>query len=241
MYGIPLFYNYYKKFTNIIFVSEWQKNNLGLIFELINEKLDNDNFKILGNGINTINNINNKFENKDKYKFIYCSNPDRGLSLLCEIVKRLHNIYKEVTLDIYFFLIEDPIIQKYIDENDFINFHGKVTNERINEELAKTSIWIYPNQYSHETFCIACLEAMNNKNAVITRDFSALPELVKDIGILIPTELKDEKLVKFCVKKTIELYNDNEKLEKMQNDLYNKSLSYDWQEVANKLILILKS
>jgi hypothetical protein len=235
MFGIPLFYNYYKKFSEIFFVSEWQKNNLELIYNLINEKLDNDNFKILGNGINTINNIDNKFENKDKYKFIYCSNPDRGLSLLCEIVKRLHNIYREVTLDIYFFIIEDPKIQKYIDENDFINFHGKVTNEKINEELAKTSIWIYPNQYSHETFCIACLEAMNNKNAVITRDFSALPELVKDIGILIPTELKDEKLVKFCVKKTIELYNDNEKLEKMQNNLYEKSLNYDWEEVAKRL------
>jgi len=235
LFGIPLFHNYYKKFKNILFVSEWQKNNLKLIFELINEDLYSDNFKIIGNGINTLTNINNKFENKNKYKFIYCSNPDRGLILLCEIIKRLHNIYKEVTLDIYFWLIEDPKIQKYIDDYDFINFHGKVSNEKINQELAKTSIWIYPNQYSHETFCIACLEAMNNKNAVITRDFSALPELVKDIGILIPKELKDEKLIKFCVKKAIKLLNNNEKLEKMQNDLYNKSLTYDWSIIANNL------
>ena len=82
---------------------------------------------------------------------------------------------------------------------------------------------------------------MNNKNAVITRDFSALPELVKDIGILIPQELKDEKLIKFCVKKTIELLNNNDKLEKMQNDLYNKSLTYDWSVVANNLKNILNT
>ena len=105
----------------------------------------------------------------------------------------------------------------------------------------KHLFWIYPNQYSHETFCIACLEAMNNKNGVITRNFSALPELIKDIGILIPQELKDEKLIKFCVKKTIELYNNNEKLVKMQNDLYNKSLTYDWNIIANKLKNILNS
>lgn len=241
LFGIPLFYNYYKKFKNILFVSEWQKNNLKLIFELIKEDLYSDNFKILGNGIKTINNINNKFDNKNKYKFIYCSNPDRGLILLCEIIKRLHNIYKEITLDIYFWSIEDQKIQKYIDDYDYINFHGKVSNEKINEELAKTSIWIYPNQYSHETFCIACLEAMNNKNAVITRDFSALPELVKDIGILIPQELKDEKLIKFCVKKTIELYNNDEKLIKMQNDLYNKSLTYDWSVIAKTLKNIINT
>ena len=239
--GIPLFYNYYERFKNIIFVSEWQKNNLKKIFEIINENLYSDNFKVLGNGINTLNNINHDFDDKDKYKFIYCSNPDRGLILLCEIIKRLHNIYKEVTLDIYFWNIEDPNIQKYIDNYDYINFHGKVSNEKINEELAKTSIWIYPNQYSHETFCIACLEAMNNKNAVITRDFSALPELVKDIGILIPQELEDEKLIKFCVKKTIELYNDEEKLFKMQDELYYKSLTYDWSSIGDKLINIIEN
>ena len=241
LFGIPLFYNYYKRFKNIIFVSEWQKNNLKKIFEIINENLYSDNFKVLGNGINTLNNINHDFDNKNKYKFVYCSNPDRGLILLCEIIKRLHNIYKEVTLDIYFWNIEDPNIQKYIDNYDYINFHGKVSNEKINEELAKTSIWIYPNQYSHETFCIACLEAMNNKNAVITRDFSALPELVKDIGILIPQELEDEKLIKFCVKKTIELYNDEEKLFKMQDDLYYKSLNYDWSNIGDKLINIIEN
>ena len=82
---------------------------------------------------------------------------------------------------------------------------------------------------------------MNNKNAVITRDFSALPELVKDIGILIPKELKDEKLIKFCVKKTIELLNNNDKLEKMQNDLYNKSLTYDWSVIANNLKNIINT
>ena len=241
LFGIPLFYNYYKKFKKILFVSEWQKNNLKLIFELIKEDLYTENFKVLGNGINTLNNINNDFDNKDKFKFIYCSNPDRGLILLCEIIKRLHNIYKEITLDIYFWNIEDPNIQKYIDDYDYINFHGKVSNEKINEEFAKTSIWIYPNQYSHETFCIACLEAMNNKNAVITRDFSALPELVKDIGILIPQELKDEKLIKFCVKKALELLNNNEKLEKIQNDLYYKSLNYDWSIIANNLKNILNN
>ena len=235
LFGIPLFYNYYRNFKNVLFVSKWQRNNLEKIFELINLNLYTDNFKVIGNGIKTINNITNEFNNKNKFKFIYCSNPERGLILLCEIIKRLHNIYKEVTLDIYFWLIEDPKIQKYIDDYDYINFHGKVPNEKINEELAKTSIWIYPNQYSHETFCIACLEAMNNKNAVITRDFSALPELVQDIGILIPKELEDEKLIKFCVKKTIELYNNEEKLIKMQNDLYNKSLTYDWSVIAKRL------
>ena len=82
---------------------------------------------------------------------------------------------------------------------------------------------------------------LNNKNAVITRDFSALPELVKDIGILIPQELEDEKLIKFCVKKTIELYNDEEKLFKMQDELYYKSLTYDWSSIGDKLINIIEN
>jgi glycosyltransferase involved in cell wall biosynthesis len=80
---------------------------------------------------------------------------------------------------------------------------------------------------------------MNNKNAVITRDFSALPELVKDKGILIPEKILNEDLIKHCVLNTLDLLKNDEKLLQMQEDLYLESLKYDWKKIGKKLKTII--
>lgn len=237
--ALPLYYNFHKKIKEQIIVSEWQRKNLKNIFTQFNIPINTDNFKLIGNGININKNINNNFNEKDPYKFIYCSNPDRGLLPLCEIIVNLQKKYKDITLDIYFDRIYDEKIKEYINKYNFINFNGKVSNDTLMEKLSKSTFWIYPNLYSHETFCIACLEAMNNKNVVITRDFSALPDLVNDKSLLIPKEFQYNELVEYTINKLDKLMNDRKEISRIQNYLYNESLKYDWKNVSEKLIKIL--
>lgn len=239
-YAYPLYYNIHKKFKKQLLVSKWQKENLFKSFNRFNlNDIDKSKFVIIGNGIDTSINKNNKFDEKDPFKFIYCSNPNRGLLPLCKILVKLHKKYPKITLDIYFNEFNDPIIKKYINENDFIKFHGKISNKLLWNKLSKSTFWIYPNLYSHETFCIACLEAMNNKNLVITRDFSALPELVNDKNLLIPANLKENDLVEYTYNKLSQLMNNRKQITILQNKLYEKSLNYDWTNVYNKLVEIL--
>lgn len=238
-FGLPFYYNIHDKLKKQFLVSEWQKENLFKAFDKFGMKLNKNNFEVIGNGIDTSINLNNQFDKKDPYKFIYCSNPNRGLLPLCKILTKLHKKYPQITLDIYFNDFEDNEIKKYIQENDFIKFNGKVSNQVLWEKLSKSTFWVYPNLYSHETFCIACLEAMNNKNVVITRDFSALPELVHDKDLLIPENFKEDELIDFVYQKLDNLMNNRKEISNIQNNLYKKSLNYDWNNVYNKLITLL--
>lgn len=237
--GFPLYYNMSKNFKKQFFVSKWQKENLLNAFKKYNININNNNFEIIGNGIDTSINKNNLFNEKDPYKFIYCSNPNRGLLPLCKILTKLHKKYPQITLDIYFNDLNDNEIKKYINDNDFIKFHGKIPNTLLWKKLSKSTFWIYPNLYSHETFCIACLEAMNNKNVVITRNFSALPELVNDKNLLIPSNLKEDELIKYTYDKLDKLMNNRKEITNIQNKLYKRSLLFDWNNVYNKLINFL--
>ena len=233
--GLPFYNNIQDKFKEQFVVSKWQKENLLKAFKTFDLNINPD-FKIIGNGINTEINKNNNFDNKDPFKFIYCSNPNRGLLPLCKILTKLHKKYPKITLDIYFNDFNDPMIKKYINDNDFIKFHGKISNELLWKKFSESTFWIYPNMYSHETFCIACLEAMNNKNVVITRDFSALPELVQDKNLLIPKNLKEEQVINFVYKKLDNLMNNRKEISNIQNNLYKKSLKFDWDNVYEKII-----
>lgn len=238
--GFPLYYNFRDNFKKQFFVSKWQKENHLNILKRFDINMNTDNFEIIGNGIDTSINKNNPFNKKDPYKFIYCSNPNRGLLPLCKILIKLHKKYPQITLDIYFNDFNDDKIKKYIRENDFIKFHGKISNTLLWEKLSKSTFWIYPNLYSHETFCIACLEAMNNKNVVITRNFSALPELVNDNNLLIPLELsKEEDIVNYTYDKLNKLMNNRNEITNIQNKLYKRSLVFDWNNVYEKLISFL--
>ena len=100
--------------------------------------------------------------------------------------------------------------------------------------LKKSDFWLYPNINSHETFCISCLEAMCSGNVIITRDFSALPELIgNDNGLLIPSNLQGNDLINYVVKKIDYIISNN--LKNIYQDKARKEAKkYDWKIIANK-------
>ena len=238
--SIYLFKNFISKLTKIICVSNWQKENFNNMLGLAEIKIPDEKYCILNNGINT-----NKFKynkiNKIQNRFISCSDPTRGLDMTCEILVELQKKYNNITLDIYFGSLPNDIRNKYVNQYDFIKYHGKISNEQMIEEFSKNDFWLYPNINSHETFCISCLEAMCGGNVVITRDFSALPELVKNNGILIPENLQGNDLKKFVIEKINNIMNDNDLKNKYQYDAHFNSLQYDWSNIAENWYSILNN
>lgn len=232
-YAIPLFYNFIEKIDKVILVSEWQKENFKKILSTYKINISENKMKIIPNGINPelFKNKNEEGERK-LYRFIYHSNPERGLLELCKILTELREIYNEITLDIYFDKITDNNILDFIKDKSFIKFHGKISNDKIIEELQQTTLWVYPNVNSHETFCIAALEAMASGNIPITLDYSGLKNTLGDnCGFLIP---KDNKLQHNFIK-VIKLLFENKKL---RYEYINKSLTraknYSWKNVVDK-------
>ena len=235
--GLPLFNNFQHKFKKMIFVSEWQKDNFLEFCKKNGIEIDESKICIIGNGIN-IDNFKYKKVKKKNNRFIYCSDPSRGLHMLCEILTELQKIYKDITLDIYFGSLPEDIRQNYVNKYNWIKFNGKIPNEQMSLEFSKSDFWLYPNINSHETFCISCIEAMCGGNVVITRDFSALPNLVKDKGFLIPEDLKGNDLKNYTVN-TIRHILDNNMKEKYQKLAHNESLKYDWSNIFKQWLKIL--
>ena len=233
-----VFKNFQNKIKKMIFVSKWQKENFLKTYNISNIKIEENKYKIINNGINTELFKYNKVEKKNN-RFIYCSDPERGLEMLCEILIELQKEYTDITLDIYFGNLPNKF-KKYIDNYKWINFHGKIPNEQITKEFSKSDFWLYPNMNSHETFCISCLEAMCGGNVIITRDYSALPELVKDCGLLVPKELEGYGFKKYVIDKIKYILENNLKKE-YQEKSYKESLKYDWKNISNFWIKMLEN
>ena len=233
-----IFKNFSHKLKKIICVSEWQKKNFQNMLKLAEAEIPEKKYQVIGNGINTEIFQYKKVEKKNN-RFVYCSDPSRGLKMLCEILIELQKKYQDITLDIYFGQLL-PQYKKYVDKYKWINFHGKIPNEQIAREFSKSDFWCYPNINSHETFCISCIEAMCGGNVVITRDFSALPNLVQDNGILIPEELEGYGLKRYVIQK-IEYVLENNLKKKYQELAHKRALKFDWKNIAEKWYKFLEN
>jgi len=228
--SMPLFKNFLEKLEKVVCVSKWQYNNFKDILKRFNIVLPNNKYHIIGNGINI-----NKFKQvqKKKNRFIYCSNPNRGLDILINTLIILQQKYTDITLDIYFEHL-DSNQQALVNKYDWINFYGKVSNDKIAEEMCKSDFWLYPNVNSHETFCISCVEAMCGGNVVITRDFSAPPNLMKNVGVLIPRHLKNEELIKYTCNVISQIIENPELKKSYQEKARNEAMKYDWSNIATQ-------
>ncbi len=227
--GFTLFQNFLPKLRKIICVSEWQKNNFRYITKTLAQyEIPDEKFVVLNNGINTSKFIQRK---KRHNSFISCSDPSRGLEMTCAILVELQKKFKDVTLDIYFSTLPNNI-KVYVDKYSFINFHGKVSNDKIIEAMATTEYFLYTNINSHETFCISILEAMCSGCVVLTRDYSGPPELLGDAGVLIPEKLKGDELKKYTLEKLTELIKDKYKRHLYVQKARKRAQNYDWANIA---------
>lgn len=104
-----------------------------------------------------------RFENKNiernPYKLIYSSSPDRGLERLLDLFPRLN---EKAELHIYYGF-ENFRDQKYVKRMmgkiDNLNanktrifYHGRVGQDQLAEEFMSSSIWAYPTWFE-ETYC----------------------------------------------------------------------------------------
>jgi glycosyltransferase involved in cell wall biosynthesis len=230
-YGNPLYNNLLDKIDNIVCVSNWQVDNFHKF-----TKFDKKYFTVISNGINShmFDNSKKLLNKKQNNRIIYCSDPDRGLKHLINHFDSICKEFPDAQLDIYFSRIPKEL-EKLIENLDYINFRGKLPNDELIEELKKSDYWIYPNFSSHETFCIAALEAMGSGCIPITREFSGLIETIGDVGKLIEREHTPQKFFEETINFMKEMNTNINKKHEMRLKCINRVLfNYDWDKVAEQ-------
>ena len=229
--GNFLYYNLLNNMIDqIVCVSNWQVDNFHKI-----SGFDKKLFKVIPNGVNSsmFNNSRSLISKKTKHRFIYCSDPDRGLKPLVDNFDKIREILPDAELDIYFGKISKDIFDK-IQKRDYIRFNGKLSNNDLIKEMKKCDYWLYPNFNSHETFCITALEAMGTGCIPITRHFSGLVGTIGSAGKLIAqkktvTEFFDEVIT--IIK---ELENNPELKDKIREECIERAMNFDWKIVAKQ-------
>lgn len=174
-----------EKFKNIIAISNWQKDNI-----VTKLNIPDDRILVSRNAINQRRFLN-KYVEKIPYRFIYTSDPSRGLTNLINLIPKIKERYPLTTLEVFVKRenIEYDTLRK-IEELDYVNVNGRVSQEQLAIEFMKSDIFFYPTDFK-ETYCITVLEAMCSKCIVVTVKLAALTEIVQGKGILCEYPFRD--------------------------------------------------
>jgi glycosyltransferase involved in cell wall biosynthesis len=178
------------KFKGIISVSNWQKQN---IIEKLN--LPSDKIFVSRNAIYPQRFINHNIQ-KQPYRFIYTSDPSRGLSKLIDILPFIKEKFPETTLYIFALIenIDESTLQKIEIMKSYVFLNSRLSQQEIANEFLKSDIWFYPTDFK-ETYCISAVEAMCAKCLVCTVDLGALTEIIMGKGILCKYPINQEKML----------------------------------------------
>jgi hypothetical protein len=237
-----------KKLKNIFCLTEWHVDYFTSFFPQLKSITVPFYY-----GCNSIQNYEDIKTNKNKYKFIYSSFPNRGLLQLLQMWEQIYERNPRATLHIYSDVDNEwsnnvePNKMKEIrhlltyyrekPKNYGIFYYGWVKKSILEEAWKTADIWFYPCTFM-ETFCLTALEAAKSKTFVITNDLAALQNTVGNRGCIITGDPSTKEWQQMALEQVF-FYMDpkNEELKtKLIEENYKWSIHLSWENQANKLL-----
>jgi glycosyltransferase involved in cell wall biosynthesis len=183
----PLFQTHPKKFRGLITLSDWHadfvKRRLGVPSHLVIRSR---------NAIYADRFLGHDQIVKQPFRFLYTSDPYRGLHYLIDMIQAVHERYPQTELYIYTRTEQvTDSTRALIATLPYVHLSPRLSQEELSLELLKSDVWLYPTDFE-ETYCIAALEAMAAGCLVATTRLAGLISTVADRGILIDPPISDE-------------------------------------------------
>ncbi len=175
-----------RQLENLVTVSEASRFDIATDFSVPEDKL-----KIVHNGIDT--EVFRPLPDipREPYTVMATASADaplKGLDYLIHAIAQLRNEIPDLKLNVLGKLKEDGDTAKLIKRlniSDRITFHSGLTSEEVAELYARATCAVVPSVY--EGFGLPAGEAMACGVPIISTDGGALPEVVGDAGITVPT------------------------------------------------------
>jgi glycosyltransferase involved in cell wall biosynthesis len=199
---------------------------------------------IIGNAINTDRFKNLDITKKIPHSFIWMSSPDRGLEEVLNMWGLIRKVLPDATLRIFYgweyfdtslFIPAQREFKERIREllnQDGVEWCGRVGQEQIALELAKTQCLLYPPHSFRETYGIAFLEAQAAGVINFYRMNGALGETIGTRGIPLSLESTPEQIVS----KMVETLGDKEKCDKIISSGREYALQRSWDKQVGKVV-----
>ena len=209
--------NILKKCSGVFCVSEYIKQQF-----LDGLNIDKDKVHLLYNGVNR---ISKQFPLKKKEViFVGRLVKEKGADIFVDTIKSLAHLYQD-----WNFILIGPtnlgkknkinyyaheVSQKFTSIGEQAKFYGFKDNEFVQKIMKNASIIIVPSRV--EAFGLVIAEAMSNGLAIIASNVGAIPEILKDNGILIEN-MDHLKLRNYL----INLIDNDYKRKKLQKKAWN--------------------
>jgi len=209
------------------------------LFSQINE----DKFAIIENGVHVDLFKVKENQQKEPYRFCWTSSYERNLAENLEFIwPHIKNALPQAEFHIYY---GDDFIQQELKdrlENLYslpgVIHHGRASIQKIATEKKRSMFHLYVTDTPAEIDCISvresaaagCIPLISSKSVFGERD-----------GFHVSVEdVKNSEQMKIAAEEIINLAQNNDRVRELSSDLRNSKLVFDWQEVADKWLSVMK-
>jgi len=152
--------------------------------------------------------------------------PLKGLEYLLKAMALLRPEYPDLELLIVGQLKEDGVTRKLIDTlgiHSMLMFVSEIDTQELVKYYAEASIVVVPSIY--EGFGLPAGEAMATGTAVIATNGGALPEVVGDAGLKVPT--RDSEAIAAAIRQLLDDPSERERLARAGQERIQQKFSWD--------------
>lgn len=223
-----------QQLSHIVTVSECSKIDIAKEFSINESK-----FRVVHNGINKefFYPVNNG--SRPENSIIVTNSADtplKGLRYLLEAVYLIRKM-QPVNLTVIGEPKKDSTIRKLVTElgiGDIVHFTGRIRNEEFVDYYAKSTIAVVPSLY--EGFGLPAAEAMACGVPLVSTSGGALPEVVGDVGIIVPPADAGA-----LAREIIYLLNNPDQRKKMaQAGIERVDADFNWSKAAADMVAVYR-
>jgi len=223
------------RLAKIITVSDCSRRDIAAVFAVSSTK-----FSVVPNGINTDFFYPSSDERRESNHLLVTTSADtplKGLDVLLRALSLLREQGREVKLTVIGEPKKDGIISGLLAElnlYDAVNFTGRIEGREFAAYYARATIAIIPSRY--EGFGMPAGEAMACGVPVISSDGGALPEVVGEAGIIVPSG--DVEALAGAIARLLD--NPEERRSFAQKGLERVQASLTWKQAAEKTVAVYR-
>lgn len=228
-----LAYNLKNNINGLICLSDWHLSN-------VNQFIDSSIIKqyIIYNPID----ISYYKDNVPivKNRFIYVSDPTRGLEILIDCLINLQKNFNDLSLVVFRKNEFSEIINKKLKLLNNVILYNKESQNTVANEFLKSEYFFYPNNLC-ETFCNIAVEAQLYNTICIYNNLGGLKTTIADRGLPINYDINDPNYIEKTVNDIKLLMNNETKKNMFRKKGYEWAIKLDINNIKYQWINLFES
>jgi glycosyltransferase involved in cell wall biosynthesis len=221
-----------RRLSHIITVSECSQRDISREFRISPLR-----FRVVPNGINTDYFYPLKGIQRENNQIVVTNSADTPLKGLRYLLEAVSAIRKERDIRVIGKLKKDGVIEQLVRElalGNVVKFTGRIDHDDFARYYAEATMAVIPSLY--EGFGMPAGEAMACGVPVISTSGGALPEVLGDVGILVPPA--DSEALRKAI---VALLDDPERRRRMgEAGLERVENSLTWRHAAEKTVCVYR-